>query len=79
VRTWFRDLHIFAPGIGTSLYAVERRWPVLLIATLFAMLIIWGLGAFNMWGLEAHRNIVLIFLGIAAVLQLGIRARTRPH
>ncbi len=48
-----------------------------IVITIVALLIVWGLGAFNLWGFQEYRTLVAIFLGIALVLQLTLRARTR--
>lgn len=53
---------------------------MLLLLTFVAVLIVWGMGSFHIWGFQdSARNMLLLFLAIAAALQLLFRAKVRSR
>src|SRR5512146_1047868 len=46
-----------------SNYLAGRSCPMLLVITVVALVLVWGLGAFNVWGAD-YRQMITIFLGI---------------
>jgi hypothetical protein len=48
-----------------------------LIMTVLALVVVLGLGSFDLWGFDGYRPMLIIFLGIAVLLQATFRARVR--
>jgi hypothetical protein len=51
----------------------------MLLLIIIALLIVWALGSYHIWGFEGYRTLAMIFLALVVTVRVAFRTRVRPR